>query len=119
VTRAQLGIHHPRAAVHARLAVCPGHAPILCHIRWHGYPVGHTVWNNAGMTSPSQQLTRAAKAYRNAETSLALARASLRTAILADLANGVTQAELGRETGYSREQLRRIARDAGLPRAQP
>jgi hypothetical protein len=76
---------------------------------WHSYRVGQLMWHNLGMAKPSQQITRATKAYRNAEASLDLARANLHSAIVAELANGVAQSELVRITGYSREQLRRIA----------
>lgn len=69
------------------------------------------------MTKPTHELTRAARNFRSAEASLQLARASLHSAIVADLQAGVTQAELVRATGYTREQLRRIARSAGLPAA--
>lgn len=62
----------------------------------------------------STQLARAARAYAYAQANLELARANLHAAIADQLRAGVRQAELVRTTGYSREQLRRIARDAGI-----
>ena len=66
---------------------------------------------------PSPQLTRAARAYRNAEASLQLARSNLHAAIAEDLRAGVRQAELVKATGYTRELIRRVAREAGIPAA--
>jgi hypothetical protein len=66
---------------------------------------------------PSRQLARALAAHERAELQLAVARAELHTAIAEELRAGVRQAELVELTGYSREHIRRIARDAGLPAA--
>lgn len=54
-------------------------------------------------------VARAAADYQRAETKLSQARAVLHAAIRKALADGVTQAELVRATGYSRERLRQIA----------
>jgi hypothetical protein len=69
------------------------------------------------MTKPSRELTRALAAYRHAEQQLEQARARLHDQIAVELEAGVRQAELVRATGYTRETLRRIAREHGLPAA--
>jgi hypothetical protein len=66
---------------------------------------------------PSPRLTRALAARDRAERQLEQARAELHAAIVADLAAGVRQADLARATGYSRERIRQVAREAGLPAA--
>jgi len=69
------------------------------------------------MTKPSRELTRAVAKHRRAEEQLDQARAELHAAIVADLEAGVRQADLVRATGYTRETLRRVAREAGLTAA--
>jgi hypothetical protein len=66
-------------------------------------------------TQAQQQLAKALAAHQRAELQLALARAELHTAIAEQLRRGVRQAELVKVTGYTREHIRRIAREAGIP----
>jgi hypothetical protein len=63
---------------------------------------------NAGRPSP--QLRRALARRERAEQIRDQAINDVRAAILADLAAGVTQAQLTKVTGYSREWLRQLAR---------
>lgn len=63
---------------------------------------------------PSARTQHAAAELREAELELTTARAELHQAVIADLKRGVTQADLVRTTGYTRERLRQIAREAGL-----
>jgi hypothetical protein len=73
------------------------------------------MWQNLGMTTaPSRRLTRATAAHRRALQQLEVSRAELHAAIVEDLAAGVSQAALVGATGYTREQLRRIARAGGV-----
>ena len=60
------------------------------------------------------RVTAALAAHRRAERQLERTRAELHAAILAELTAGDrgTQADLARETGYSRERIRQLAREA-------
>lgn len=57
------------------------------------------------------ELTRAAVAHRKATEKAEQTRAALHAAILAALAQGVTQADVVRATGYTRERIRQITLD--------
>jgi hypothetical protein len=59
-------------------------------------------------------VARALAATRRAEKQLELTRAELHHAIADALADGARQADLVHFTGYSREHIRRIAREAGI-----
>ena len=59
------------------------------------------------------RVRRALAARARAEHQLERARSELHAAMLAALAAGVRQAALARMTGYSRERIRQITRDAG------
>ena len=58
----------------------------------------------------SDALRKAAQRRLHAVAELDAAREDLRVAILADLAAGVRQVDIAKETGYTREQIRRITR---------
>lgn len=58
-------------------------------------------------------LALALRAYERANTGLEAARKELRGAIVRALDGGMSQADVVRATGYTRETIRRIARDAG------
>ena len=72
------------------------------------------VAHNGRMSSPapSPRVTAAAAAHRRAERQLERTRAELQAAILEDTAAGVRQSELVRATGYTRERIRQLAREA-------
>lgn len=73
-----------------------------------GWP---TVWHHRGMDST--ELAAVTRRFRKAEQALEAARAELRTAALEALADGISQAEIARVTGWTRETLRKLARPAG------
>lgn len=60
----------------------------------------------------STDLVRAAQRRTDAEAELAAARDALHDQIVAALAAGTRQVDIVRVTGYTREQVRRIARSA-------
>jgi CRP-like cAMP-binding protein len=60
------------------------------------------------MTEPSRKLVAAAGRRAKAIENLETARLALADAIRADAAAGVTQVDITRATGYTREQVRRI-----------
>lgn len=60
------------------------------------------------------RLEEAATAYRNAKAALDKARPALAEAIVSAARGGTRQAEIVRITGYTREQVRRICRAAGV-----
>jgi predicted transcriptional regulator len=62
-------------------------------------------------------LEKAAQEFRAATAALDAARDRLATAIVAAANAGTRQAEIVRTTGYTRETVRRICRDAGAPAA--
>jgi hypothetical protein len=57
-------------------------------------------------------LTEAARAYRRAERAVEQRREELAAAIVQAAADGVRQVDIVRATGYTREHIRRIVRDA-------
>lgn len=59
------------------------------------------------------RLDRAVSDFDSAMARAEEARAELHAAILNALNEGVTQAEIVRRTGYTRETIRRLARAAG------
>jgi len=61
------------------------------------------------MTTPSKKLVAAAARRAKAVAELEAARLALADAIRADAEAGVPQVEIVRATGYTREQVRRIA----------
>ncbi len=60
----------------------------------------------------STDLERAAKAFRRAEAALEARRAELAAAVVAADEAGTRQSEIVRVTGYTRETVRRLVRDA-------
>jgi hypothetical protein len=58
------------------------------------------------------ELKRATLAYQRAKRSEVQARTALHLAIVAALNRGVTQVEVVRVTGYTRERIRQIAKAA-------
>lgn len=58
------------------------------------------------------ELERAASAYGRAQRALESAREALRAAILTALDGGARQGDIVKITGYTRETVRRIAREA-------
>jgi F0F1-type ATP synthase membrane subunit b/b' len=60
------------------------------------------------------QLEEAAAAYRSAKQALDEARPHLAQAIVDAARAGTRQSEIVRVTGYTREQVRRICRAAGI-----
>lgn len=56
------------------------------------------------------EIEKAAAAYKRAEQRADLTRKTLRTLIREARENGTSSTELVRKTGFSREQIRRIAR---------
>lgn len=60
------------------------------------------------------ELESASLAYRKAKAALDVARPRLAAAIADAARAGVKQAEIVRVTGYTREQVRRICRAAGI-----
>ncbi len=67
---------------------------------------------DASKLSRMDQLDRALAAHERAQAKLQETRVALHVAIRAALDSGVRQSDLVRRTGYSREYLRRIAREA-------
>ena len=61
---------------------------------------------------PSSRVRRAIRQLAEAQLTLERARAELHDAITADIRAGVTQAELVRATGYTRERIRQLTREA-------
>lgn len=59
-------------------------------------------------------LDEAARAYRRAEKTLAERRAALAEAIVEAAKGGTKPMEIVRVTGYAREHVRRILREAGI-----
>jgi DNA invertase Pin-like site-specific DNA recombinase len=68
------------------------------------------VWNH----HPVTKLGDATRAYRRAKEALDKARPELAAAIVEAARSGMRQADIVRETGYTREQVRRICRAAGI-----
>lgn len=60
------------------------------------------------MASMSTELEKAARACRRAEAAYERCRAELARTVLAALEAGVTQTEIAKATGYTRETIRRI-----------
>jgi hypothetical protein len=60
------------------------------------------------------RLEEAAAAYRSAKQALDDVRPKLAQAIVEAARNGTRQADIVRVTGYTREQVRRICRAAGV-----
>jgi DNA invertase Pin-like site-specific DNA recombinase len=60
------------------------------------------------------RLEEAARAYRRAKEALDKARPELAMAIVDAARAGTRQADIVRVTGYTREQVRRICRAAGI-----
>lgn len=58
---------------------------------------------------PIERVDKASAAHKRAERGLYETRDELHAAIIDALSKGVSQAELARRTGYSRERLRQIA----------
>jgi hypothetical protein len=59
-------------------------------------------------------LEAAASEYRDAEEALSRTRAKLVDAIIAAARSGTRQAEIVRVTGFTREHVRQICRQAGI-----
>lgn len=75
-----------------------------------------SVWHNAGMTD--REIEQALRAYRRAEAALELRRDRLHAAIAgAVLDRGVRPTDAMRQSGYTRETVRRIVRDEEKRRA--
>jgi hypothetical protein len=65
--------------------------------------------NMVGMDKePSSRLKQAVTKYRRAEAAVIDTRDEVYAAILADLADGVRQADIVRATGLTRERIRQI-----------
>lgn len=60
------------------------------------------------------RLEEAAKAYRRAKDALDKARPELADAIVEAARSGTRQTEIVKVSGYTREQVRRICRAAGI-----
>ncbi|MFB9238668.1 hypothetical protein ACFFWC_24595 [Plantactinospora siamensis] len=60
------------------------------------------------------RLEEAARAYRRAKAALDKARPALAEAIVDAARAGTKQAEIVKVTGYTREQVRRLCRAAGI-----
>ena len=67
------------------------------------------------MLSMTEDLERAARAFRRAEAALDRARINLADAIVDASGEGVRQSEIARITGYTRETVRRILRSVDQP----
>lgn len=65
----------------------------------------------------AEKLTDMANKLRRDQGKADISRANLHSAILDALAEGVTQADVARATGYTREHLRRLAVAADPTRA--
>lgn len=63
---------------------------------------------------PSERTVKAVAHRKRTREADERARDELQASILADLADGVSQADLVRLTGYSRERLRQLEREAEL-----
>lgn len=70
----------------------------------------HRVWHDQGVT----RLDDAARTHQQAKTALDAARTELADAIVEAARAGTRQTDIARTTGYTREQVRRICRAAGL-----
>lgn len=68
-------------------------------------------------TDPSDEFLAAARAYAQAVRALERRRAELAPLIAAEVARGVKLSRVGRETGYTPEHVRRIARAHGVEAA--
>lgn len=68
------------------------------------------MWHDGGVT----RLATAAHAHQQAKTALDAARTELADAIVEAARAGTKQADIARTSGYTREQVRRICRAAGL-----
>lgn len=68
------------------------------------------MWHHRGVT----RLDAAARTYQQAKTTLDQARTELADAIVDAARTGTRQTDIVRTTGYTREQVRRICRAAGL-----
>ena len=75
------------------------------------WPTG--LWHTSRMT----ELEKAAKEFHAAKAALDAARDRLAVAIVAAAQGGTRQADIVSTTGYTRETVRRICRDAGAPTA--
>jgi predicted transcriptional regulator len=62
-------------------------------------------------------LEKAAREFHTAKAALDAARDRLAIAIVAAASSGTRQSEIVNTTGYTRETVRRICRDAGAPAA--
>lgn len=96
--------------------VAPGagrrHATYYGQRVWHmAIGCGQQMWHDGGMaTDPTKQV-------RDAVTAREQAEAAELEAILAALRSGVRQADVARASGYSREHLRRLAREHDIGKA--
>lgn len=66
------------------------------------------------VTSEVSALEQAATRYKNATSEVDRARAELQSEIVKAAQAGVRQAEIVRTTGYTRERVRQICREAGI-----
>lgn len=84
------------------------------YVKRCGHVARHTTaWNDHPMPQ-AFPLERAAADYHRAKQALDDARARLARAIAEAAEAGTRQAEIVRTTGYTREQVRRICRAAGI-----
>ena len=75
---------------------------------------GHTVCGTM-LNVTRERLVEAATKYRALEAQLATARGSLAAAIVEAAEAKMPQTEIIQITGYSREHVRRILREGGVP----
>lgn len=70
--------------------------------------------HHESVTSEVSALEQAATRYKNATTERDEARAELQEEIVKAARAGVRQADIVRTTGYTRERVRQLCRDAGI-----
>lgn len=97
--------------------------PTLRQVGWHRKGFGQRVWGELQLTRPTKvahhepmsldAVATASRAHHRATASADRTREQLHAAILEAIAAGVSQADLARATGYTRERLRQLARAAG------
>lgn len=78
------------------------------------FRVATQVWDDAGMSATEDTVTRLRKAVRaktTAEKRADDARAALALAMAAAIREGMKQSEVVKETGYTREHVRRLVRE--------
>lgn len=66
------------------------------------------------VTSEVSALEQAATRYKNAASEVDKARAKLQEEIVKAAQAGVRQADIVRTTGYTRERVRQLCREAGI-----